>query len=73
MQAYKEWIPLLRKSNVPIELTEFRYMAEFEVYVPWPYYNRAAYLNISAMTAEDDDAIIICLKSNKNESGQEGL
>jgi hypothetical protein len=48
-------------------------MAEIIVWVPYPYSKRSAYLNICAMPAEDEDAVLICIKSNKQQSGQEWL
>ena len=73
MQQYKTWIPLLRKTEIPVELTPFRFMSEIVVFVPFPYKYRSAYLNICSMPSEEDDAILICIKSNKTKSGEKWL
>lgn len=48
-------------------------MSEIVVFVPFPYKYRSAYLNLCAMPCQDDDAILVCIKSNKTKSGEKWL
>ena len=62
-QTFKEWIPLLYKSDITHEVSHFRKTGEFAVTVPWPFYNRSVYIQVSAMPVKTDDAIIINMKT----------
>lgn len=62
-QTFKEWIPLLYKSDITCEVSHFRKSGEFAVTVPWPFYNRSVYIKVSAMPVKTDDAIIINMKT----------
>ena len=48
-QNYKNWVPMLIKSEIPHEKSYFRKTVSFEVKVPWPFTNRTVELDISAM------------------------
>lgn len=41
-QTYKNWVPLLYRSDIPYEPSHFRKSASFAVRVPWPWSNRSA-------------------------------
>lgn len=62
-QTYKDWIPLLYKSDITHEVSHFRKVGQFSVSVPWPWWNRAANIGVSAMPVEGKKAIIITMKS----------
>jgi hypothetical protein len=41
------------KSAIPFEVSHFRKAGEFAVKVPFPFWNRAMYLSVSAMPVQN--------------------
>ena len=62
-QTFKEWIPMVYKSEVSHEVSHFRKFGEFTIKVPWPWWHRSTYIKIGASSVEGEPAIIICMKS----------
>ena len=48
-QTYKNWIPRLYKSDIVHEVSYFRKTGQFCVNMPWPWWNRSANIEVSAM------------------------
>ena len=55
------------KSNILAEVSHFRKVGEFSVKVPWPFWNRSMYVSVAAMPVENENAIIITMKTLKSE------
>ena len=70
--SYKDWVPMMAKSDIPIELSHFQMLGEIVVKAPWPYYWRSAYISIRAMPAKNDKAVIITMKSIKEDKWLKG-
>ena len=60
---FKKWIPLLYKSEIPCEISNFRKVGEFAVKMPYPFSNRAVNLAVSAMPVLNKNAFVINMKS----------
>ena len=67
-QTYKDWVPLLYRSDILHEVSHFRKCGAFAVTVPWPWWNREALISVSAMPIEGEKAIIITMSSIKTET-----
>mmetsp|Transcript_31737 Transcript_31737/g.48653 ORF Transcript_31737/g.48653 Transcript_31737/m.48653 type:complete len:121 (+) Transcript_31737:538-900(+) len=45
-----------------------RKTGEFAITVPWPFWNRAVYISVSAIPVEDERAVIIVMRSIKDDT-----
>ena len=63
VNTFKDWWPLLYKSEQTHEFSNLRFLGEVKVKMPWPYDNRSIYLKACSMPAPEGDAILVCLKS----------
>ena len=61
VQTYKDWVPLMYKSEFFNEVSHFRKMVEIQVTLPWPFYNRSVYVGCGALPIENEEAICITL------------
>jgi hypothetical protein len=61
VQTYKDWVPLMYKSEFFNEVSHFRKMVEVQVTLPWPFYNRSVYVGVGAMPIEEEEAICVTL------------
>ena len=62
-QTFKTWIPLLYKSEIPCEFSNFRKVGEFAVRMPYPFSNRAANLAVSGMPVIGKKAFVLNMRS----------
>ena len=63
VDTFKNWIPLLYKSEIPYEVSHFRKTASLAVKLPWPIWNRGTELQVTCMPVPGQKAIIALMKS----------
>ena len=62
-QTFKDWVPLMYRSNIVYEPSCFRKLGEFATTLPWPFSNRSIYLNVVATEVPNENTLIIVMKS----------
>jgi hypothetical protein len=63
LETYKDWWPLLYKSEQTHEFSNQRFMGEVKLKIPWPYDNRSLYLKCCSIPAESGDGVMVLIKS----------
>ena len=62
VQKFKEWIPLINKSDI-VDYSHFRRYTSFGVTLPWPMWNRGLELQVTALPYPGRNAMMAVLKS----------
>ena len=67
-QTFKDWVPLMYRSQILYETSHFRKLGEFCIKAPWPYWNRSVYIAVSAMPVKGENSIIVTMKSMEGDT-----
>ena len=62
-QTFKDWVPLMYRSDVSHEVSQFRKVGMFSLRLPWPFTNRSTYLKVTATDVPNQPCIIIGMNS----------
>ena len=63
IQTYKDWVPLMYKSEFTHEPTLFRKLTHCGLTIPWPFSNREWHAEVIGTADLQDNAVILILKS----------
>ena len=71
LQEYKNWVPLCYKSAVHNQ-KGLRMDVECDMSIPWPFRNRNSYLSATFMEMENEEAIMLLLKTREGSKWSNG-
>jgi hypothetical protein len=62
-QLFKEWIPLMKQSDIVAEVSHLRKLAYFRCNMPWPLSPREIYLQASGLIIKEENAAVLTMSS----------
>jgi hypothetical protein len=63
VQKFKEWIPLLHKSDIDHEPSPFRKSVNIGITFPWPMWNRGVEMQVTAIPVPGQRAVCALMKT----------
>lgn len=54
-ELFKDWVPLVKLSEISFRVTHFRQFGHFSVWLPPPLDNRAVFVQVSGLKLADDE------------------
>ena len=67
-EMFKDWTPMVYKSNILYQTTQFQKFDELGMTFPWPFQNRVLYVSTNGESSQNSHGFVVMMRTSNEKS-----